>query len=269
VSSPSVRASPPTTTGPDAERLFLDHLTLLDRIVASLCRRHGIRGDEAEDAASAIRLRLVENDYAILRRFRGESAFPTYLTVCVAMLFRDYRVQQQGRWRPSAAARRLGPVATRLEVMIYRQGCTLAEAGERLRTAGETTLSDRELGAWLAEMPRREPLRPTSSSEPLDLLPALGSPEDAVLAQADATERARIVGALDQAMGSMSAEDRLVLRMRFWEDVSVADIARALGLEQKPLYKRVDRLLAQLRRQLAHAGITTSALADIRESTHE
>jgi len=38
--------------------------------------------------------------------------------------------------------------------------------------------------------------------------------------------------------------------------MSVADISRALSIEQQPLSGRIERLLADLRRQLLAAGVT-------------
>ena len=54
-----------------------------------------------------------------------------------------------------------------------------------------------------------------------------------------------------------------MLRMRFWEDMSVADIARGLAVEQKPLYRRLERLLADLRKKLAGAGVTAQQLHEL------
>src|SRR5919109_1132038 len=92
------------------EALFLRNLGWIERALASVCRRYGVSRDDAEDFASWAKLKLVEDDYAVLGKFRDESSITTYLTVVIAMLFRDYRVQRWGRWRPSADARRRGPV---------------------------------------------------------------------------------------------------------------------------------------------------------------
>jgi DNA-directed RNA polymerase specialized sigma24 family protein len=45
--------------------------------------------------------------------------------------------------------------------------------------------------------------------------------------------------------------------MRFWRDMSVAEIARALSLPQKPLYRRLERLFGELRRELVKLGISS------------
>ena len=63
-------------------------------------------------------------------------------------------------------------------------------------------------------------------------------------------------GALDR----MDALDRVILRYRFEDDLPVPRIARLLGIESPfVLYRRIDRILATLRRELAAAGIDDAA----------
>jgi RNA polymerase sigma factor for flagellar operon FliA len=68
-------------------------------------------------------------------------------------------------------------------------------------------------------------------------------------------ERHEVEAALRRALDQLPAEDRCILLMRYWQDMSVADIARALSLQQKPLYKRLDKLLGELRRLLTQFGV--------------
>lgn len=241
----------------ELEALFLDNVDRVERTAAKLARRYRLEHDEAEDFTSWAKLKLIEDDYAVLRKFRGESSIGTYLTVVLAMLFRDYRVQRWGRWRPSAAALRRGGVAVRLETLVRRDGYRLEQAGEILRTTGETGLSDRELAAMLAELPLRPPLRPVEGGpEPLAGIVGPEEADDGLIHQESAAQHRSTGEALSRALDHLPPEDRVILRMRFWEDMSVADIARGLHLEQKPLYRRVERSLKQLRKQLEAAGIT-------------
>ncbi|HEX8276804.1 MAG TPA: sigma-70 family RNA polymerase sigma factor [Longimicrobiaceae bacterium] len=241
----------------DLEALFLDNVGRVERVAALLARRYRLEHGEAEDFTSWAKLKLIEDDYAVLRKFRGESSIGTYLTTVLAMLFRDYRVQRWGRWRPSAAALRRGGVAVRLETLVRRDGYRLEQAGEILRTTGETDLSDRELAAMLAELPARSPLRPVEDGpEPLAGIAGPEEADDALIHQESAAQHRSADEALSRALDHLPPEDRVILRMRFWEDMSVADIARGLHLEQKPLYRRVERSLKQLRKQLEAAGIT-------------
>jgi len=235
------------------EALFLSHLGAIERIAGAICRRHGMTGDDAADFGSWIKLKLVENDYAILGKFRGESALGTYLTVVIAMLARDYRVQRWGRWRPSAAACRRGRIAVQLETLVYRDGHRLDQAAEVLRTRGDTAMSDRDLAAILSQLPLRDPMRPLEvGSAPLAEVPAADASE---LAAWD-DDRRHAEQAVEAALDRLSSEDRAIIRMRFWEGMTVAEISRALGMPQKPLYRRIERALADIRRCVELSGVS-------------
>ena len=44
-----------------------------------------------------MKLKLIENDYAILAKFQGKAKLSTYLTTVIHNMFRDYRIQKWGR----------------------------------------------------------------------------------------------------------------------------------------------------------------------------
>lgn len=248
----------------DLESKFLQNLPVIDRATAVVARRYGFSPDDTADLTSWIRLRLVEDDYAALRKFRGESSMATYLSVCVAMLVRDYRVAHWGRWRPSASARRIGDLAVRLETLVFRNGHPLQQAAEILRTAGLTTKTDRELATMLASFPNRGPLRPVEvAADTVESMPS-GTAADAPMEteRLDA-QREQSRQHLEAALADLSPEDRLVVKLRYWDSLSVADIARGLGLDQKALYRRLERLLVQLRRLLALRGFKPEHLEEL------
>jgi RNA polymerase sigma factor for flagellar operon FliA len=51
--------------------------------------------------------------------------------------------------------------------------------------------------------------------------------------------------------------------MRFWDDLTVADIARALRIEQKPLYRKLEAIQKHLRAALTARGIDEERVADV------
>lgn len=273
---PNVPSVPPDTPAPAggvsekesdrqrAEALFLANLEWIERTAAGLCRRYGLAGDEADDVASWIKLRLIEDDYAAFRKFRGDSSIRTYLVVVVAALFRDYRAGHWGRWRPSAAALRRGWLAVRLETLVYRDGCTLDQAARMLHASGETDLSDRQLAGLLAELPARGPLRPKQvGPDPLDSLSGGSAADDRIAAGEAERERQSVYGALDRALQRLPDEDRLILRLQYWQGLSVADVARALTLPQKPLYRRIERILGRLRSELPMEGVAPEQVREV------
>lgn len=248
---------------PPAERLLLDNLAWFERACAALARRNGLAGDEADDWMGWARMRLLEDDCAILRKFRGECAATTYLTVVLSTLFRNYRVREWGKWRPSAAAVREGPLAVRLETLVKRDGWTLESAAQRLRTAGHTGMSDRELAALLGRLPGHAPPRQAPVGErELAAAPSPDAADARVLRDEDQARRAESETALRGVVDRLPSRDQVVFRMRFWEGLTVAQIARGLGVPQKGLYRRIERALARMRRELERGGMS---LAHVRE----
>lgn len=81
----------------DPQHLLEANLALIDRLAGHVCRRFGMNGSDVDDVASMVKLRLMENDYAILRRYEGRSSLATYLTVIIQRLLSDQRERTHGR----------------------------------------------------------------------------------------------------------------------------------------------------------------------------
>jgi hypothetical protein len=68
---------------------------------------------------------------------------------------------------------------------------------------------------------------------------------------------------MDRLLASMDPEDRLILQLRFWQALKVPEIAARLQMEQKKIYKRLDRLFVVLRRALEEAGVGKSDIGTL------
>jgi RNA polymerase sigma factor (sigma-70 family) len=241
--------------------LLLLHLDLVERVVESLCRRKGCHGEEAADFASWVKLRLMENDSAILRKFRGQCGIATYLATVVHNLFRDYRTAEWGKWRPSAVALRRGAAAVELETLTSRDGYSFNEAIEILvSTLGSATSRER-----LEELAEELPLRPRRRIESLDNLELAADRLDAEEKVAEGEleiVESRTEEALAEALGDLDGEDRLLLKMRYEDGFSVAEISKLLHIRQRALYSRFDRCLRRLRYALEGRGVR---LDEVRE----
>lgn len=247
----------------DPGRLFLENLAWIEKVAGVVCRKHGVWGEDAEDFASVAKLKLMENDYADIRKFRGDCKLTTYLATLVVRRFHEYARERWGRWRNSAAAVREGQLAMDLEMLVHRDGCSLAEAAERLRNAGKTDLSDASLARLLAKLPARQPLRAMQvGASAVEAAPAAEDAESGIGEAEHDRQRTALTAALFKVMAQLPPEEQHILRMRFGDGRSVADVARALRLEQKPLYRRIDQLRARLRHDLELYGVTAE---DVRE----
>jgi DNA-directed RNA polymerase specialized sigma24 family protein len=69
--------------------------------------------------------------------------------------------------------------------------------------------------------------------------------------------------ALREALAHLSDADALILRLHFLQGLAIARVASLLGLAQKPLYRRVERLLQALRARLEQAGFTSAEVGEL------
>ncbi len=137
----------PTRTRESCERLFLSQLALIDAVTAFIARRHHLSATDAEEFAAHVRLRILEDDYATLRKFEERSSLKTYLTTVIQRWFLDDRTARWGKWRPSAEAKRLGPLAILVERLMVRDGMTFDEACTVLETNHGVTVGRAAIAA--------------------------------------------------------------------------------------------------------------------------
>ncbi len=241
----------------EPEAVFLEHLPLIERVAESACRRAGLQPQEAEDFASRVKVKLIDDGYAVLRKHRGDSRLSTYLTTVVHNLFKDHCNRKWGKFRHSAAARRGGPEARALERLLVLDRHDLETAIEILKTNHKVETSREELRRIAAELPPRRG-RYFVGEEALAERPSAAPEADASRRIADAERSAaasRVADVLETALGTVSAQDLLILKMHFSGGCTIASVATALGLEQRPLYSRKDKCLARLKAAFEDRGL--------------
>lgn len=244
---------------PDLERLFLDNLALIDRIVASICKRNRLTKEEGEDFASVVYLKFIADDYAVLRKFTGKcnASLHAYLIAVVQHAYQDHRNHLWGKWRPPASVIRLGPLAVKLYTMLYRDGLTLEEA--LARAAPE----DREEMQRLArKLPPPRGKRDMKDIETFDQLPSGDrTPEDVLNEREREAVAQTLEGALADAVAGLGSEDKLLLHLRLERRLSLASVAKAYGVDPRQLYRRWEQLVKQLRAKLEQRGYGPSQVA--------
>jgi RNA polymerase sigma factor (sigma-70 family) len=233
-------------------------LPRIKRIVGSIGRRQGLSPQDVEDLDSHVRLKLIENDYARLRAYSGRSSFETYLLVCIQRLAHDLRDKALGSWEPSAEARRIGPHAVRLEILWVRDGLSLDECERTLKPHFPALLRT-EIEEIAVRLPVRSRRRQEGDEE-LERRPAATPLPDQRMEEREAfAHRREILAALRAEVAKLSSEDRLLVSLRVESGLKVSEIARqcaaSLGLEQKALYPRFEKIFATLKRGLAERGI--------------
>jgi RNA polymerase sigma factor (sigma-70 family) len=247
---------------PSAKQLYLDNLGLIDEIISYVCRTSRFPPADAEDFRQEVHLKLIEDDYRILRDFRG-SSLRSYLKVVILRAGQDYRNHLWGKFHASAEANRLGEAAVLLEQLMVRDGLSYSEAREHLRTNLKFQLTDQEFDRLLVRLPPRT-RRQNVPIEAVENAPAAEpSPEESLLAREGEDRMGWILRVLRQVTTALPSQHELLLKLLYEDGLSIADIAKGWGVAQKPLYRERDRALESLRRELTQHGITQKDLEEI------
>ncbi|HJQ35985.1 MAG TPA: sigma-70 family RNA polymerase sigma factor [Thermoanaerobaculia bacterium] len=242
------------------ERLFLEQLQTIERAIRYACWRGSLADEDAEDFASYVKLKLIENDYAMIRSYEQRARFGAFISVVVQRLLLDYRIAQWGKFHASAAAKRMGDKAVTIEAMLVRDSRTLDEILPALLRRWPD-LSRETVEQIARQLPSRATRTRTveldAMGDTIDVWSAV-SGDHHILAADRAEIAKRIETVIRTTLHEMDEHDRLLFRLRFESTMSVAEISRMLRIEQKPLYRRLQRLLQTLRARLEAVGVTAA-----------
>jgi RNA polymerase sigma factor (sigma-70 family) len=210
----------------EARALLTAEATSIQRLTRSIGRRHRLPEADLDDFVSRVWVHLMKNECRALRQYRGDASVLTYLHRVITRVLLDERNSQWGKWRPTAAARRAGPQAI-----------------------------ERDRQAWRNRDPeRRRIVRVVPLEGGADWIGPGSSPDHGIVTR-DLRSKIEVLGAaLASAIRELSAEDQLLLSLRYCGGASVASIAIRFGLDQKRLYRQYCALHAHLRRSLAARG---------------
>lgn len=216
---------------------FLREYTPLIRHVV---RHHEHDPANAEDSFNYVCEALSDDGFRRLRNFRpdGPARFRTWLVAVVANLCRDRRRRQRGRDRPFQAVARLPELDQQVYRLMFVQGnsraACLAELAPRfpgLTDAVVAEINARLFGLLTPQQRWQLSARPhvpvrcgsrsgTGEDDPMDRVEAGGpGPEDeAAMLQ----ERQQ----LRQALAGLTSGQRLLLRLRYEQGLTLAEVAR-------------------------------------------
>jgi DNA-directed RNA polymerase specialized sigma24 family protein len=202
--------------------------------------------------------RLRVNGFRRLRRFRpdGPASFSTWLRAVLRNLCLDWHRRESGRHRVFRAVGALGPLERAVFRCRFREGLTRQETLLSLRSrfpnltepqllASEERVRDsltpRQL--WLLSRPPRAVHLALESEDGTER--PLRDPEPGPEEAASLSEQRE---ALERALLRLAESDRLLVRLRFEEGLTLEQIARVAGLGNAQRAERhINGLLERLR----------------------
>jgi len=242
------------------EAIYLQNLPLIERIARSAARKRFLNADDTEEFTQFVRFRLLLDNYAVIRAFKGASKFSTYLVKVITNLCHEWcNKQRGGKWRSSVEAKRLGADAMELERLIVRDHLTFDEAASIMITRAGSQLTRKALYRLYCRLPERTlPWVPGPDVAP-------NESDDRIKEQEREQNSRWVFRVLDELIATLLPEDQLILKFRFLHSRTVPEIARLLPHINPPkqLYKRLDNLFKILRQGLEKAGISKADIADL------
>jgi len=257
----------------DYARFIEENIHIIDQAIKCICRRHNLSVEEAEEFASEVKCKLIGNDYKVLRQFKGkspESPSKTYLLTVITNLFIDKKRKEQGRWRPSEKAKRLGDVAIKLDELLHKDNYSLEEAYKILRINYNVTLSEEELDRIFHEIDKKRTPRIKEvlweDWEDKEIRSAITYPRmipDEEEKRRLEKVKEKLFALIAEIFGTLSETDRLVLKM-FLDNHPISEIARCLGVPRNTIEKRLKEILHEFEKRIrASEGINQNDINEI------
>lgn len=247
----------------DLECEFRTNLPLILDIVNFIAKKNCLSTDEASDFRSEVHLKLIENDYEVLAKFEGRSSIKTYFHVVLSRLFLDYRFKLWGKWRPSEAAKRLGTVAILLERYTHADGYTFQQAAQFLRQNHQIKAEEKELYALYESLPHRQKRMMVSDDILASKADDESLQEEHLIQREEQLKLEQAISVMNVCLGKLGVEDRTIIKMHFHQKLPLSKVAKALGLNQKKLYRRMAKILNQLAQLLKEHGIDEAQIKSL------
>lgn len=204
---------------------------------------------------------LAGNDFRRLRKFEleGRATFSTWLCAVVRNLCLDWHRKEYGRHRVFGSVARRGATDQLLFELVFRRGLSAAEAREELsRRTVELSFTEieeriRELRGCLTS---RQLWLLSSGKAVLESIdneegrfttePADPSPDPEAVATLRETNQQ-----VSDAVASLTDSDRLLVRLRYQEGLTLQQVARLVGLKDaQTADRRLRDIIDRLRKTL-------------------
>ena len=212
-------------------------------LIMHVVRRHGLSDDRSAEAFNHVCASLSDDGFRRLLSFRpdGPARFKTWLIAVVANLCVDWRRKERGRVRPLRCVSRLPELDQQVYRCIYERRMSRVQCLQALmpRFPALTDATVSEINARLFTLlkpqqrwqlsSRTAALKPvTCGVSPEDDDPAWqlaepGPGPDELTAHLQEQRR------LQDALSKLPAEQRLLLRLRYEQDLTLAEVARLTG----------------------------------------
>lgn len=231
----------------------------------------------AEEAALAVIESLQADDWRKVRSFSGKSSFLTFLKVVVVRLLEDFARKRYGRIRAPLWVRTFGGVWEKLFELLCLRRLSVMEAVETVKQYGVKQYAELEDAAYhlLERIPHcgqhqglevaYEEMGNTGSihnsgvnntyeeRQQKGLFSAVFA---IVFGSSDVALTGEIVPKFCELKLSLTAQEKLMLKLCYQEEMSVTGAGKLLGMNRFQVHGKMRRLLKRLQEEFDRVGLT-------------
>lgn len=241
----------------------MEFLDLYGPVLYHTALAHTPSNDAAADCYVYICGRLSDNHFKRLLKFKpkGNASFTTWLRVVTRNLCFDWHRGHSGRHRPFKALGDLSPLELEIYRLRFAQGASQDETIQQITMVFPDVGADevfaieerlqRSLNArqrWILSTRRQAQLSTTiaiaaeeADPEAIEIVDPQPNQETVFLTTEQQSQLRKVVA-------SLPAEERLLLQLRFEQDLSLDEVARLCNLgDGQRVHRRITAVLKKLR----------------------
>jgi RNA polymerase sigma factor (sigma-70 family) len=248
-------------TGPNAERGWCDFLSAYSDLIYATIRHIAHDHDHLSDCFLFICEKLADRDFRRLRAFApdGRATFSTWLRAVVRNLSLDWYRSQFGRARSFGRVASCPAIDQEIFAAVFERKMSLTEAWREVTTRG-TELPfkefERKVNGIRQMLTSRQVWLLCTSARGIGT--DFSEPEPNIEEIADTAPNPESLALLRQtqhkvrsALRELSGSERLLLRLRFDEELGLRELAAVVGLKDaQTADRRIRETLAKLREKL-------------------
>ena len=257
-----------------------DCLPLVESVVRQVACALGYSQEHREELLQSAAVKLLEREGRALAAFRREASLKTYLFRTIRNHAIDELIAREGKFHPTARARRSAPEVEELERLLDPGGCAddcalavdeaieivleryphrtraeIRQAAERVRYRRRRPLMV-SLAGELAQFSSRDP-GVAVNCQRREAEQQRAQVEEAVLRRLRFSERRAALESLT-LLTTEGGREREILDLCTQDDVNWSDVGRQWGVEG--IHQRRDRVLLSFRRSLEGMGVEAAPL---------
>jgi len=269
VSDPGIAGLLKRLQSPDPLSAWQEFLHEYSPVCYHAARAHASSSDSAADCYVYVCEELARNNFRRLLKFKpdGSARFTTWLLVVARNLCFDWHRKRAGRPRPFKSLQSLSEFEFQVYVCRFERRLSPEQTLEHLRSAApnvdlahvegaerriECCLNPRQ--RWILSMRQSESTTATAlaseeGEELVSQIPDIRADQETLLANQE--QHAELM----KCVSGLPAQERLLLQLRFEEDLSLQEIAGIVGLgDPQRAHRQITAVLQKLRTAMGSRG---------------